>query len=84
MPGPSYPWSRPGQFNRICDRTGFKVLADDTREEWTGRYVRSESFEHRHPQDFLKGKKDLQAVHDARPEATDNFLTAAENTRDAL
>ena len=66
---------RPGDFYRICERTGFKVYASQTRKEWTGRIVRKESFEQRHPQDFVRGVKDRQIVTDPRPEPTvDNFI----------
>lgn len=81
MPGPVYPATKPGQFYRMCARTGQKVLASKTRREWTGQYVRAESFEARHPQDFLKARKDSQRVRDPRPETTDNFVTASEHTR---
>ncbi len=66
---------RPGDFYRICERTGFKVLASKTRKEWTGRIVRTESYENRHPQDFVKGVVDRQYVTDARGEpSADNFI----------
>lgn len=84
MTGPDYPATRPGQFYRMCARTGKKVLASDTRKEWTGQYVRKSSHESRHPQDFLKARKDSQHVRDARPETTDNFITTNEHTRDDL
>lgn len=33
----------------ICQRTGFKVKADELVEEWTGLLVRRQSWEPRHP-----------------------------------
>jgi hypothetical protein len=57
----------PGDFYRICDRTGFKVRAGKTRKEWTGIIVRSDVWEARHPQDFVRGTRDDQRVPDARP-----------------
>lgn len=63
-----------GDFNVICDRSGFKVKAGDTRTEWTGKRVRWQDWEARHPQDFVKGRADRQSVHNPRPEASDNFL----------
>lgn len=65
---------KPGAFNRICDRTGFKVKSTDTRKEWTNAIVRSESWEERHPQDFVRGKKDNQSVPDARSRQPDVFV----------
>lgn len=66
---------RPGDFYRICERTGFKVYASETRKEWTGRFVRRESYERRQPQDFVRGLTDRQVVVDPRPEpSVDNFV----------
>lgn len=56
-----------GDFNRICDRCGFKVKASDTRKEWNGSIVCASHYDERHPQDFLRGKMDRFAVQDARP-----------------
>ena len=53
--------------NAICDRSGFKVKFSELRREWTGHYVRESQWESRHPQDLLKGKKDLPGVQVARP-----------------
>lgn len=64
----------PGDFYRICERTGFKVRAFHTRKEWTGRIVRDQSFEMRHPQDFVRGVEDNQAAPEPRPRQTDSFL----------
>lgn len=63
-----------GDWNQICDRTGFKVKASGTRKEWNGLIVRRESFEERQPQDYLRSFEDHQAVPDPRSEATDTFL----------
>ena len=63
-----------GDFNRICDRSGFKVKASETKEEWNGLIVREEDFETRHPQDFVRGKRDLQSVPKARPDPPPNYI----------
>jgi hypothetical protein len=70
----------PGDFWRIDDRTGFKVRSSQTREEWTGAIVDKGSWEARHPQDFVRGKKDDQRVPDARPRPTDVFTGGAVTT----
>lgn len=76
---------RPGDFWRICDRCGFKKRASETKKEWTGLIVCSdECWEPRHPQDFVRGRRDRQTVTNPRPEAADNFLTDNEVTRDSL
>ena len=71
-----------GDFNRICDRTGFKVKASDTKREWNHLIVRTKSWEERHPQDFIRGIRDVQAVNDPRPGAQDS-LVYTETTLDA-
>lgn len=64
----------PGDFYRICDRTGFKIRANRTKKEWTGRIVRSQSFELRQPQDFVTGVRDDQTVPEPRPRPADVFI----------
>jgi len=63
----------PGDFYRICDRTGFKIRANKTRKEWTGRIVRDQSWEPRQPQDFVTGVRDDQTVWDPRPRSVDAY-----------
>lgn len=60
--------SRRGRFYRIDDRTGFKVRASDTRKEWTGAIVHRDEWEPRHPQDFVRPRRDEQRVPDPRPD----------------
>jgi len=69
---------RPGDFWRICDRSGKKVRASRTEREWTGLIVDRDEWEPRHPQDFVRGVRDDQRVPDARPEAPDTFLLPGE------
>lgn len=68
---------RPGDFWRICERTGFKVLASRTSKEWTGEIVRDLSWEARHPQDMVRGRADNQTVPDPRPPGRDVFQGGA-------
>jgi hypothetical protein len=71
MSGPAY---IAGDFWRICDRCGFKVRSSETSRTWDGLYVCREDFETRHPQDFVRGRKDDQSVPDPRPEPVDNVI----------
>lgn len=64
----------PGDFYRICDRTGFKIRNGKTRKEWTHHIVRDESWEERHPQDFVRGVPDPQVVEEPRPRQSDIFI----------
>lgn len=58
-----------GQWNVICDRCGFEYKARQLRKEWTGLRVCKDCWEPRHPQDFVKGKKDRQAPPWVRPDS---------------
>lgn len=68
---------KPGDFYRICDRSGFKRRASKTRKEWDGYMVRNESWEVRHPQDLVRGVSDDQSVPEARPRPATVFVDYA-------
>jgi hypothetical protein len=68
----------PGDFWRICDVCGFKCRASETSKRWDGLMVCREDFEPRHPQDFVRGRRDRQNVPDPRPEAADTFIGPTE------
>lgn len=63
-----------GDFWRICDRCGAKTRSSQTYRTWDGLYVCHDDFETRHPQDFVRGRKDLQNVPNPRPETVDNII----------
>jgi hypothetical protein len=63
-----------GDFWRICDCCGFKRRASQTRMRWDGLIVCLEDFETRHPQDFVRGRKDNQVVPNPRPESADMLV----------
>lgn len=65
---------RHGDANAICDRCGFKYRLSELRKEWTGLKVCSPCWDPRHPQDFVRGVPDHQAVPGARPRPTDVFI----------
>ena len=75
---------KPGDYNIICDRTGFKVKASWAHKEWNGNTVRNESWEPRHPQDLIRSIPDRQDVPDPNPEAEDTFLAVGDVTVDDL
>lgn len=69
-----------GQHNAICDRCGFKFKSAKLRREWTGLMVCSgpatnDCWEERHPQEFVRGRKDDQTPRWVRPEQADSFIT---------
>lgn len=75
---------KPGAHNVICERTGFKVKSTDVRKEWTGKIVRKESWEARHPQDFIRAIEDSPGVRDARPPQEEWFVGTNEVTPESL
>jgi hypothetical protein len=68
----------------ICMRSGLKTRPSELYREWTGLMVRREDLDPRHPQDFVRARKDDQTVPNPRPEPTDIFLDSNEVTRESL
>lgn len=64
----------PGDFWRICDECGFKYRASQTFKRWDGLIVCRADWETRHPQDFVRGRKDIQNVPNPRPEPAEVFV----------
>lgn len=75
---------RPGDYYLICDECGFKVRASETRKRWDGLRVCAKDWEPRHPQDFVRGRRDRQRVPEPRPEAPDVFIDENDVTAESL
>ncbi len=73
-----------GDHNAICDTCGFKFKASELKKTWDNMYVCSKDFEPRHPQDFVRGKKDDQSVPWSRPEGDNVFSNPGDVTKDDL
>jgi hypothetical protein len=74
-----------GDFNRICERCGFKMKASETRKEWTGQIVCADGcWEARHPQEFVRGRRDRQRVPLPRPDSEPVYLEPTDVTADDL
>ena len=59
---------KPGQWKAECDRCGRWKHSGELRLEWTGLRVCADTcWEARHPQEFVRGKKDEQAPPWSRP-----------------
>lgn len=59
----------------ICDRTGFRVpVSTGLVKEWNGMMVRPESYEPRHPLDFIRARTTEKAGGSPRPEQPDTFI----------
>lgn len=69
-----------GDYNVICDRTGYKVKRSQCVKQWDGLIVLKSHAEERHPQDNLPPGRASKPLTDARPEATDTFLNAGDVT----
>ncbi len=67
----------PGDFYRFCEVCGFRYLASETTKRWDNLIVCREDFETRHPQDFVRGRRDSQNVPNPRPEPADVFVGPA-------
>lgn len=78
------PYYIKGDFNCICDASGFKCKASETVKQWNGLRVRKDFFERRHPQDRPHGVRDDQTVFDPRPDSTPTFVGTNEVTQDSL
>jgi hypothetical protein len=62
-----------GSWNVIDDVSGFKHKAHRLRKRWDGVYVSKDNWEPRHPQDFLRARKDNMSVPWTRPRPGDLF-----------
>ena len=60
----------------VCQRTGFRVPKGTLRQEWSGLWVRPESFEPRHDQLRLQSRPERQ-TGSPRPEQDNLFITTA-------
>lgn len=58
----------------VCDRSGFTLPASKLRKTWDGLWVRPESFEPRHPQDFA-GRARPESLPEVTRPPSDIFLT---------
>jgi len=67
----------PGDFWRCCDVCGLKYRSSQTRKRWDGAWVCLSDYEERHPQDFVRGRKDRQSVPESRPEPTETFVSGS-------
>lgn len=52
------PGFRPGNYWIECDRCGLEYRQSEIKKEWTGLLVCKECWEPRHPQEFIRARKD--------------------------
>ena len=64
--------------SECCDRCGFKYKASECQLEWDNLFVCKEKcWEMRQPQDFVRGRKDDQTVPIARVRGEPQFETVS-------
>ena len=69
------PGYRPMNHWVSCDSCGFDIRASDIRETWDNRLVCPADWEPRHPQEFVRAKKDtIAARHPVRPEPAPIYI----------
>lgn len=59
----------------ICQRSGFKVNADELVREWTGLLVHHRFVDTRNPQDLLRAVKEDRPPRVVSPEPSDVFVS---------
>lgn len=74
------PQIQPGQWNVLCDRTGFRLPNHMLRFEWNNLLVWDRVWEIRQPQDLLRGISDNMSVPYGRPKLQPSFLQPNEIT----
>ena len=58
-----------------CDRCGCDIREKDAKETWDGLVVCPDDFETRHPQDFVRGRREeIAAKGLVRSQTTDEFI----------
>lgn len=67
-------WYKAGDWNAICDICGFRFKASRLQKNWKGLMVCEADWETRHPQEFLRVRKEKISVPWTRPEGEDQFL----------
>lgn len=76
---------RPGDFYVKCDHTGFKIRRSEARMTWDNLLVRRDTWEPRHPQEFVRSVREDTTVEQPRGGwETDTYLTTNEVTEDDL
>lgn len=57
-----------GDYNAVCWECGSTRKFSELKKHWKGYYVCPEHWEPRHPQDFVRGIPDRQAVPHSQPQ----------------
>jgi hypothetical protein len=60
---------RDHEWNVICHQCGFKKKSSEITKQWDGLLVCRECVDPRHPQDFVRGRRDRQTVPFSNPQS---------------
>ena len=68
-----------------CDRCSSAIRAKDAKKTWDNLIVCPDDWEPRHPQDFVRGRRDdIRAKEPVRSEPEDRFIDQVHETRSAI
>jgi hypothetical protein len=65
---------KPGGWNATCGECGDWWKSNQLRQRWDGIWACKFCWEPQHPQDFLRGVKDEQAVPKSQPDPAPIFI----------
>lgn len=65
----------PGDYYQICDISGQKMKASRSKRAWDNSIRHPDHWEPRHPQDYVRGVRDEQAVPISRPDIDNSVAT---------
>ena len=74
----------PGDWLAACYQCGRERLASTMRKHWQGYWLCPEHWEPRHPQDFVRGVKDIQTVPWSQPQSDLQLYVCGLNDRIAI
>lgn len=64
-----------GDHLATCDECGFVYRVSEMKKRWDGALVDSRCWEPRHPQDFIRAKKDPYPLKLVRPQQADAAIS---------
>ncbi len=68
-----------------CDLCSSAIRAKDAKKTWDNLIVCPDDWEPRHPQDFVRGRRDdIRAKEPVRSEPADRFIDQVHETRSAI
>ena len=81
------PGFKPGDNWAECQRCGFDIYGSKLKKEWTGLLVCEKCWEPRHPQDFVRARKEdtsPQELHTGNISAGEDTINLQDNTSPTL